>query len=55
MTTLVLVKDLYNDFFEGWNNKFLVSVFKGFSWFCFAMIGVILYAFVYRLATGFPI
>ena len=55
MKTIVLAKSIYNDFFNGVNNKYLNLVFKGFTWFCFSMIGVILYAFVYRVATGFPI
>ncbi len=55
MTTLLLLKDLYNDFFKDYNNKLVAGLFKSMSWFCFALIAVILYAFIYRIATGFPV
>ncbi len=55
MTTLLLIKDIYTDFFKGYKNKITVGLFKSMSWLCFALIAVILYAFIYRIATGFPI
>ncbi len=53
MTTLLLFKDIYTSAFSNLGNKVSVNIFKIMSWFCFACIGIILYAFVYRLATGF--
>ncbi len=53
MTTILLFKDLYNEAFKNLGNIFSVNIFKVMSWFCFSCIAVILYAFVYRLATGF--
>lgn len=54
MTTLLLLKDLYLNAFEELNNKKASRILKIFSWFCFAGLVVVLYAFVYRLFTGFP-
>lgn len=41
------------DAFKNLGTKPTVNLFKVMTWFCFVCISVILYAFVYRIATGF--
>ena len=54
MNKLLLLKELYLEAFRNLGNLILRRYFKFFAWFCFAMFLVVVYAFVYRLATGFP-
>lgn len=53
MTTLLLLKDLYRNSFVELENKFAASFFKMMSWMSFFGFMIVLYAFVYRVATGF--
>ncbi len=53
MGTLLLFKELYLNAFKGLGNTITANIFKIMSWFCFLCIGIIIYAFIYRLATGF--
>ena len=54
MTTLLLLKDLYRTAFEELNNRVAEVFFKFMSIVSFIGLMIVLYAFVYRLATGFP-
>ncbi|WP_317164621.1 DUF6747 family protein [Flagellimonas sp. CMM7] len=53
MKKLLLVKEIYLEGFRNLGNYLLERCFKIFSWFSFAMFFIVLYAFVYRIATGF--
>ncbi|MFD0862353.1 DUF6747 family protein [Sungkyunkwania multivorans] len=53
MTTLLLIKNIFSSAFNQIENAFLAFLFKLATLFCVVLIGTIIYAFVYRLATGF--
>ncbi|WP_317192153.1 DUF6747 family protein [Robertkochia sediminum] len=53
MTTFLLLKNLYRTSFEELNNRTAAVLLKFISIVSFAGLMVVLYAFVYRLATGF--
>ncbi|WP_431126966.1 DUF6747 family protein [Flagellimonas flava] len=53
MKKLLLIKEIYLDGFRNLGHILLEKYFKAFSWFCFIMFFIVLYAFVYRIATGF--
>jgi hypothetical protein len=54
MKTLLLVKEIYLDAFKNLGNFIVRNYFRAFAWFSFAMFMVVLYAFVFRVYTGFP-
>lgn len=54
MKTLLLVKEIYLEGFRNLGNLIIRNYFKAFAWFSFAMFAVVLYAFVFRIFTGFP-
>ncbi|WP_198944438.1 DUF6747 family protein [Robiginitalea sediminis] len=54
MNTLLLIKEIYLNGFRNLGHFLVKRYFKIFAWFSFAMFLVVLYAFTYRLATGFP-
>ncbi|HMB64803.1 MAG TPA: DUF6747 family protein [Eudoraea sp.] len=53
MEKLLLIREIYLEAFRNWGNIMLKRYFKAFSWFCFTLLIITIYAFVYRLATGF--
>lgn len=53
MKKYLLVKEIYLEAFRNLGNIILERYFKVFAWFSFVMFFVVLYAFVYRIATGF--
>jgi len=53
MKKILLVKQIYFEAFKNLGNLFLKKYFKAFSWFCFAMFIIALYALIYRMSTGF--
>jgi len=53
MKTVLLIKEIYTDGFRNLGNFIVKEYFKVFAWFCFAMYVVVLYAFLFRLVTGF--
>ncbi len=54
MKTVLLLKDIYRDAFESLGHYITKNFFKGFAWFSFGMFSVVLYAFIFRVITGFP-
>ncbi len=54
MKTLILVKEIYLDAFKNLGSFLVRNYFRAFAWFSFAMFLVVLYAFVFRVYTGFP-
>ncbi len=53
MKKILLIKELYIDAFRNLGHWLLVKYFKAFAWFSFILFLVVLYAFVFRLSTGF--
>ena len=53
MKRFLLVKEIYLEAFRNLGSIILQNYFKLFSWFCFILFFVVLYAFVFRVATGF--
>ena len=53
MRKLLLVKEIYLEAFRNLGHIILTRYFKVFTWICFALIAIVLYAFVFRLSTGF--
>ncbi len=54
MNTLLLIKEIYSNGFRNLGHFLVKRYFKIFAWFSFVMFLVVLYAFLYRLYTGFP-
>lgn len=53
MKTTLLIKEIYLEAFQNLGHHLIKSYFKAFSWFCFASFLVVLYAFIFRVTTGF--
>ncbi|MGF1559195.1 MAG: DUF6747 family protein [Flavobacteriaceae bacterium] len=53
MKNVLLIKEIYLEAFKNLGHKIVRSYFKIFSWFCFASFLIVLYAFIFRLITGF--
>ncbi|MGB5170341.1 DUF6747 family protein [Eudoraea sp.] len=53
MKTVLLIKEIYLEGFRNLGNFIIQRYFKAFAWFSFIMFMVVLYAFVFRVSTGF--
>jgi len=53
MKNVLLIKEIYLEAFKNLGTKLVKSYFKAFSWFCFASFLIVLYAFIFRVVTGF--
>lgn len=53
MKTTLLLRDLYFEAFRELGNIIIRNAFKAFTWFSFALLATVIYAFVFRLATGY--
>ncbi|WP_445383266.1 DUF6747 family protein [Robiginitalea sp. IMCC43444] len=53
MKTTLLLKEIYFEAFRNLGNYLVKNSLKVFSWFCFVLFFIALYALVYRMATGF--
>ena len=53
MGTLLHFKDVYNDAFDELKPGLIKALLKGYSIFCAVMLSMALYAFIYRVFTGF--
>ncbi|TDQ32798.1 DUF6747 family protein [Zeaxanthinibacter enoshimensis] len=53
MKQFAFLKELYLSAFRDIGNFLVRNYFKLFSWFCFMLFAIVLYAFVYRLLTGY--
>lgn len=53
MEKITLVKEIYIEAFRNWRSFILEHYFKVFSWVCFVLLGLAMYALIYRIATGF--
>ncbi|MGB5170542.1 DUF6747 family protein [Eudoraea sp.] len=53
MKHLLLIKEIYISAFKNLGHIILKNYLKLFFWFCFILFVVVLYAFIFRVATGF--
>lgn len=53
MNYLLLIKEIYHEAFKNLGNTLVRNYFKIFTWFCFISFIIVLYAFLFRVATGF--
>ena len=53
MKTLLLCKEIYLESFRDLSHLIVKNYFKAFAWFSFVMFAVVVYAFVFRVITGF--
>lgn len=53
MTTILLIKEIYLEGFRNLGNLIIKNYLKVFSWFSFTMFFLALYAFLFRVYTGF--
>ncbi len=53
MNKYLLFKDLYMNAYRNLGHHIVSSSLKVLTWSCVALIGIVSYAFIYRLATGF--
>lgn len=53
MKNILLIREIYLEAFRNLGHYLVKSYFKAFSWFCFASFLIVLYAFLFRISTGF--
>jgi hypothetical protein len=53
MRNILLVKEIYFEAFRNLGNFLIKNYLQMFAWFCFALIGVTIFAFAFRVSTGF--
>lgn len=53
MKKMLLIKEIYIEGFRNLGHFLVEKYFEIFAWFSFVMFFIVLYAFVYRIATGF--
>jgi len=53
MKTALLIKEIYIEGFKNLGNLITKRYFKFFAWLTFIMFIVVVYAFIYRITTGF--
>ncbi|WP_425235147.1 DUF6747 family protein [Ulvibacterium sp.] len=53
MKNILLIREIYLEAFKNLGHYLVKSYFKAFSWFCFASFLIVLYAFLFRISTGF--
>ena len=53
MKTILLLREIYAEGFRNLGSFLVRNYFKAFAWFSFFMLIVVLYAFIFRLVTGF--
>ncbi|WP_425234609.1 DUF6747 family protein [Ulvibacterium sp.] len=53
MKTFLLLREIYLEAFKSFGNYLVRNYFKAFAWFSFMLLVVVLYAFVFRVYTGF--
>jgi hypothetical protein len=53
MKTLKIIREIYRNAFRNLGNYLVQNYFRVFAWFSFTLLLVVLYAFIFRLSTGF--
>ncbi|HUH46570.1 MAG TPA: DUF6747 family protein [Arenibacter sp.] len=53
MKALLLVKEIYHEGFRNLGSILVRNYLKVFTWFSLILFAVVLYAFIFRVITGF--
>ena len=53
MKTTLLIREIYLEGFRNLGHIIIKKYFKAFAWFSFVLFFIVLYAFIYRVSTGF--
>lgn len=53
MKNVLLIKELYSDAFRNIGSQFTKSYLKSLSWLFVASYLIVLFAFIFRVSTGF--
>lgn len=53
MKALLLVKEIYHEGFKNLGSILVRNYLKAFCWFSLILFAVVLYAFIFRVSTGF--
>ena len=53
MKTTLLIREIYLEGFRNLGHIIIKNYFKAFAWFSFVLFFIVLYAFIYRVSTGF--
>jgi hypothetical protein len=53
MKTTLLIREIYLEGFRNLGSLVVRNYFKVFAWFSFILFFIVLYAFIYRVSTGF--
>ena len=53
MKTTLLIREIYLEGFRNLGHLIIKNYFKAFAWFSFVLFFIVLYAFIYRVFTGF--
>ncbi len=53
MEKVLLIKNLYSEAFRNLGHQLVKHGFKVYFWACVALYAIVLYAFSYRIFTGF--
>ncbi|WP_371736639.1 DUF6747 family protein [Cellulophaga sp. HaHaR_3_176] len=53
MRNILLVKEIYFEAFRNLGSFLIKNYLKIFSWCCFILIAISIYALVFRMSTGF--
>lgn len=55
MERIILLREIYVEAFRNWRNIILEKYFRAFSWVCLFLWLVTVYAFIFRVSTGFSL
>lgn len=53
MEKIILIRSIYTEAFRNWKYLLVKNYFKVVSVICFALIAITIYAFIFRLSTGY--
>ena len=53
MKTILLLREIYYEGFKDIGHFLVRNYFKVFAWISFTLFFIVLYAFIYRIVTGF--
>lgn len=53
MNSLLLIKEIYLEGFKNLGHFIVKNFLKGYTWACFILAALAIYALIYRLSTGF--
>lgn len=53
MEKIILIRSIYTEAFRNWKHILLKNYFKVFTVICFTLIAITIYAFIFRLSTGY--